>query len=102
MKRVWLVAMTVACQRGAASDPYAQDVANICDVVRLSGATGMASNDMRFVTAKWFGENLKTEAAHQFLVRINPLQGEAKAEALEAEARRVGLDGCALAAEWRK
>jgi hypothetical protein len=34
-------------------------------------------------------------------VRIAPLTGEPKAKALEAEARRVGLGSCALAAAWR-
>src|SRR5258708_34069064 len=95
MKWAWLVVIT-ACQRGAASDPYAQDVANICDVMQRSGATGMASNDARFVTAKWFGAHLKTEAAPQFLFRIKPLEGVAKPEALDADARRVGLARCAL------
>ena len=36
-----------------------------------------------------------------FGTRIQPLTGNDKADALEAEARRVGHDGCALAAEWR-
>jgi hypothetical protein len=100
MKSVWLVAMTVACQRGA--DAYVEDVAHICDVMKLSGAEGMKNADARFVTAKWLGENLKTEEAHRFMVTLQPLDGAAKADALEAEAHRVGLAGCALAGEWRR
>jgi hypothetical protein len=49
----------------------------------------------------WLGPHITTEDGHKYLVEIAPLQGEAKASALEAEARRVGLGGCPLAAEWR-
>jgi hypothetical protein len=100
MKAVWLVAMMVACQRGA--DAYTEDVASICDVIKRSSAEGMANADIRYVTAKWFAANLRTEQAHEFLVRIQPLDGAAKADALDAEAHRVGLGSCALAGEWRK
>jgi hypothetical protein len=45
---------------------------------------------------------LKTPEAHEFLVKIQPLEGEPKARALDDEAHRVGLASCALSAEWRK
>jgi hypothetical protein len=44
---------------------------------------------------------LQTPESRQFLIKIQPLVGDAKADALEDEAKRVGLSGCALAAQWR-
>jgi hypothetical protein len=61
----------------------------------------MSPGDRPLAIAEWLGSHLQTDEAHQYLVKIQPLEGEAKAAALEAEARRIGLPGCALAAEWR-
>ena len=49
----------------------------------------------------WLGPHITTDEGHKFLIAIQPLQGAAKGAALDAEAHRVGLGGCALAAEWR-
>lgn len=112
MKFVCLVAvLAAACQRGeTSSEPaprpvappngeYAADIAALCDCVKRSGA---ADDDSRALTiANWLAANLKTPESRKFLVQIQPLAPEPKATALEAEARRVGLSGCALAAEWR-
>ena len=103
-----------ACQRGDAgssanappparaqvTDAYRADITRLCDCVHLSGADKL-SGDRSTAVALWLGSNLATTDAHQFLVQIQPLEGEPKAHALEAEARRVGLTGCALASEWR-
>jgi len=83
-------------------DAYARDVANICNVMELSGAKTMTNADARYTVATWFGGHLQTEQAHKFLVDIQPLVGEPKAKALEAEAHRVGLPSCPLADEWRR
>ena len=80
---------------------YAGDIAKLCDVVRLSGAEAESPQDRRVPIANWLAANLSTTESRQFLAQIQPLDGAAKADALDAEARRVGLPGCALAAEWR-
>ena len=80
--------------------PYASDIAKLCDVVARSGAAGHDGNDRMFLVATWLGSNLETADARAFLARIQPLEGESKAAALDGEAARVGLTGCALAAEW--
>jgi len=80
---------------------YAGDIAKLCDVRRLSGADTDPASDPRLPIANWLAANLTTDEARRFLARIQPLVGVEKAEALEAEARRVGLSGCTLAAEWR-
>jgi hypothetical protein len=112
MKSVCLLVLVLAgCQRGeTSSEPavapvappsgdYAADIAALCDCVKRSGA---ADDDSRALTiANWLSANLKTPESRKFLVQIQPLAPEPKATALEAEARRVGLPGCALAAEWR-
>jgi hypothetical protein len=112
MKSVCLLLLVLAgCQRGeTSSDPaktpvappssdYAADISALCDCVKRSGA---AADDSRALTiANWLAANLKTPESRKFLVQIQPLASEPKATALEAEARRVGLPGCALAAEWR-
>jgi hypothetical protein len=84
---------------GAPGSDYALDIAALCDSVARSGAT---DDDSRALTiANWLAANLKTAESRKFLVQIQPLAPEPKATALEAEARRVGLSGCALAALWR-
>jgi len=82
-------------------DPYRADIENLCDALNRSGADQLKPGDRQFAIANWLGNNLQTEAAHAFLVHIQPLQGMAKADALVAEAKRVGLPDCALALEWR-
>lgn len=80
---------------------YKEDIANVCDVVHRSGADKLPPGERAPSIAMWLGPNIHTENGHEFLVAIQPLTGESKASALEVEAKRVGLDGCPLAAEWR-
>jgi hypothetical protein len=83
------------------SKAYAADIGKLCDVVKLSGAERVPTDERVLPIANWLAANLTTAESRQFLVRIQPMVGDQKADALEAEARRVGLSGCALAAEWR-
>ncbi|MDQ3336813.1 MAG: hypothetical protein M4D80_16735 [Myxococcota bacterium] len=117
MKRVLLALLVLsACQSdeksaakpaaapaGAPSDDklYAEDIQKLCDSLALSGADKMEKLERVAPHSKWLGENLKTKAAQQFLIKTQPLKGETKASAFEAEAKRVGLSGCTLAAEFR-
>ena len=110
MKSVAIAVALAACrgkandspldQRAPAADAYREDIARLCDCVHLSGADKL-SGDRSTAVALWLGSNLTTNDAHRFLVSIQPLEGEAKAQALDAEAHRVGLTGCALSSEWR-
>jgi hypothetical protein len=103
-----LLALAAACQRGTSSSggptaqAYRDDVASICDAMTLSGADQQPPSAHAAMIAMWLGPHLKTSEAHDYLVRIQPLVGNAKADALDDEAKRVGLAGCALSAEWRK
>jgi hypothetical protein len=114
-----LLALALAlfgCQHGDAGAPanrappdhppvgegYRADIANLCDSVHQSGADKVDDDQRIALIAMWLGPNIKTPEGHQFLVSIQPLAGEAKAKALDDEAHRVGLSGCALSAEWRK
>lgn len=81
--------------------PYAKDIEKLCDVIARSGADQVPASERTYPIATWLAANLETPEARKFLVRIQPLVGDEKAKALEDEARRVGLPGCALAAEWR-
>jgi hypothetical protein len=83
------------------SDAYRADITTLCDVVHLSGADQKPKDERWPIIAMFLGPQIKTNEAHEFLVAIQPLQGEAKALALETEAKRVGLASCALANEWR-
>jgi hypothetical protein len=94
------VPVAVADASGSAN-PYADDIAKICDVVSRSETTGMGGDEQRVLIANWLSANLATTEARDFLVKIQPLVGTDKADALDAEAKRVGLPDCALAAEWR-
>lgn len=86
------------------SDPtaYAADIGKLCDSLKLSGADQAPQGERNLPLANWLAANLATKESREFLVKIQPLVGEPKADALEAEAHRVGLSACALAAEWRQ
>lgn len=110
-----LFLVLVGCQRGEGDagskgesvmtappgSDYANDIAALCDSVVRSGADKVDEDARALTIANWLGANLKSPDSRQFLVKIQPLVGEAKATALDTEAKRVGLSGCALAAEWR-
>lgn len=83
------------------SDAYRQDIARLCDVLVQADAGQLPPDQRMLAVASWLGAHLETQDAHAYLARIQPLTGEPKAAALEAEARRVGLASCALAAAWR-
>ena len=91
----------VQLPRPAVTDGYRADFHTLCDVVHLSGADQRASEERWPIIAMYLGQQIKTDEAHDFLVAIQPLAGEAKALALETESRRVGLSSCPLVAEWR-
>ena len=81
------------------TEEYRADITTLCDVVHLSGADQKPKDERWPIVAMHLGK-LK-EQAHEFLVAIQPLAAEAKALALETEAKRVGLAKCELANEWR-
>jgi hypothetical protein len=81
------------------TEEYRADITTLCDVVHLSGADQKPKDERWTITAIYLGK-LKQEA-HDFLIAIQPLAAEAKALALETEAKRVGLAKCELANEWR-
>jgi hypothetical protein len=99
--------LAAGCQRGSGSaappvsEPYRSDIEGLCDSLARSGADQLPAGERAPAIASWLGAHLQTPEAHDYLVRIQPLVGEPKAAALDAEARRVGLPGCALAAMWR-
>jgi hypothetical protein len=83
-------------------DPaYAADIDALCNSLERSGADKLQGNDRKVVSAMWLGKNLTSADARTFLVKIQPLVGDAKAQALDAEAKRVGLAACPLAGVWR-
>ena len=98
---------SAACQRSGGTAPsvseqYRADIENLCEGMVRSGADQLPAGERALTIAGWLPSHLATPEAHAYVIRIQPLTGEAKAGALEAEARRVGLPGCALAAEWRE
>jgi len=99
------LAIVAGCQRTTGTAPvpelYRADIARLCDVVVQSGADQLPAGERLLAIVQWLPDHLETQDSHEFLARIQPLEGEAKADALDAEARRVGLPGCALAGEWR-
>ncbi len=83
------------------TDAYRKDITSLCDGLALSGADKAPADEQWTVLAMWLGPNIKTQEGRDFLVAIQPLQGEPKAVALDHEGKRVGLAKCALADAWR-
>jgi hypothetical protein len=92
----------ISLPKAELNDAYRTDITNLCDAIKLSGAEDKPVDERWTVIAMWLGPHIKTEGGREFLVAIQPLKGEAKAMALETEAKRVGLTKCELANEWRK
>ena len=92
----------ISLPKAEVTDAYRADITNLCDAIHLSGAEEHPPDERWQVVAMWLGPHITTEAGHDFLIAIQPLQGDAKALALETEAKRVGLAKCDLAGEWRK
>jgi len=84
-----------------AGGDYRDDIEALCDVIARSNSAELQGPDRRYQVAVWLGSNLHTDEARSFLAKIQPLQGAAKADALDDEAKKVGLSSCALSAEWR-
>lgn len=84
------------------TDAYRADITTLCDVIRLSGAADKPKDERWAIVAMYLGPQIKTSEGRDFLVAIQPLEGEVKALALETEAKRVGLTTCELANEWRE
>jgi len=95
-----------ACQSGKGradwrSTPFGRDMDRICNAVEQSGAS-QQPDSRAFLIAQWLGRNLESQEGRHFLAKIQPLEGAAKADALDDQARQVGLGGCPLALEWRQ
>jgi hypothetical protein len=82
------------------STPLGRDVHRICNAVELSGVDREPTNRQLFI-AQWLGANIESVDGRNFLVSLARVEGEAKVKVLEDQARRVGLSGCPLAAEWK-
>ena len=91
----------ISLPKAAVTDAYRADITTLCDVLHLSGAEDKPKDEQWQHVAMYLGPHITTDAGHEFLVAIQPLQGETKALALDTEAKRVGLAKCALADEWR-
>jgi hypothetical protein len=84
------------------STPLGRDVDRICNAVEQSGVDKDPSANRQVFVAQWLGANIESGDGRNFLVSLARVEGEAKATLLEEQARRVGLSGCPLAAEWKK
>src|SRR5262245_30972615 len=87
---VW-VGLAAGCQREAGStapavaeterspELYTADIATLCDVLARSGADQLPPGERALMIATWLPAHLQTAEAHDYLVKIGPLQGESKA-----------------------
>jgi hypothetical protein len=91
----------ISLPKAPVTEEYRSDITSLCDCVHLSGADQYPPGERGPIIAMWLGPHITTNDGHEFLIAIQPLEGEAKALALETEARRVGLPKCELANEWR-
>ncbi|MCE9580522.1 MAG: hypothetical protein K8W52_45805 [Deltaproteobacteria bacterium] len=81
--------------------PYAHDIGHLCNAEKESGALEQPEGARQLHIARWLPGVLETQRAHDFLVALVPMDAAAKAAALRAEARSVGLEDCTLAAAWK-
>ena len=101
--------LATACQQGhgeiggtqaAITAEYANDIRKICDAVKLSGADKDPGGQV-VIVANYLAAHLETKESRDWMIKIQPLEGDAKARAFDEEARRVGLPVCAVSAMWK-
>lgn len=81
--------------------PLGRDLDRICNVVERSGAAALPEGEQVMATLQWLPANIESESGREFLASIAHLEGDAKADALDAGARKVGLSDCPTAGLWR-
>lgn len=84
------------------ASPLGRDIERVCNVLTYAGVTDKSPNEQLNAILEWLPQNIESEDGRNFLGSIAELQGNAKADALEAGAKKVGLSGCPLAASWRQ
>lgn len=84
------------------ASPLGRDVERVCNVLTYAGVTDKTPNEQLNAILEWLPQNIESEDGRNFLGSIAELQGDAKADALEAAAQKVGLKDCQLAASWRQ
>lgn len=84
------------------ASPLGRDIERVCNVLTYAGVTDKSANEQLNAILEWLPQNIESEDGRNFLGSIAELQGNAKADALEAGAKKVGLSGCPLAASWRQ
>ena len=96
------VAPAAAVAGSWAATPLGRDMDRICNVIERAGVAHLSEGEQAMATIAWLPKNIESEAGREFLASIANLEGNAKADALEQGARRVGLAECALAQLWRE
>jgi hypothetical protein len=84
------------------ASPLGRDLERICNVLAYTGVADKSANQQLDAILEWLPRSIESEDGRNFLGSIAELQGPAKADALDAGARKVGLTDCPLALEWRK
>ena len=109
----WILAagavLVSACQSGTNEKPedmpitagYRADIADLCNVMHLSGADERPEEERVFTTAQWLGNNLETQEGRDFLVTFTQAPDKDKPAVLLAEAKRVRVEHCPLADYWK-
>lgn len=82
--------------------PLGRDLDRICNVIERAGVAQLPEGEQVMATIAWLPKNIESDAGREFLASIANLDGNAKADALEAGARRVGLGPCPVAQMWRQ
>ncbi len=96
-----VAAAPVVAQGDWRSSPLGRDLDRICNVVERSGAAALPEGEQVMATLQWLPANIESESGREFLASIAQLEGDAKADALDAGARRAGLSDCPTALLWR-
>jgi hypothetical protein len=82
----------------AIDSEYAKDVDRICNAIKYSGAEGIEDTNERVIKmAEWLKKNLKTPEATKLMQSFASMVPEQRETFLRSEAKKAGLDGCALA-----
>lgn len=99
-----LLLSATACKKDkrepAGNPPYAQDIERICFAEERSGALEQEPGRRSLVVAHWLGNALKTDESRVLLGRLARMPPRDKSAVLRAEASKLGIERCPMAAVW--
>jgi len=99
-----LVALAFGCAKKSAKPadtPLARDVDRICHAEEHSGALEIEEAGRAVFIATWLAQNLESKEGRALTAELSQMPDERRAERMKAEAKKHGIEACAIVNQWQ-